>query len=146
MRKPFEIDAPVAQARLYITAHGLYRAEINGQPVSDDAFTPGWTSYHRRLRYQAYDVTGLLEPGDNVIGAQLADGWFRGRLTCVEGKRNVYGDKLGLLAQLEITLTDGRIPSDEHAPIEHPRSSPPISGYCEEASRVGHRGRRWSCR
>jgi alpha-L-rhamnosidase len=108
VRKQFRLDGPIASARLYITAHGLYRAEINGQPVSDDAFAPGWTSYHRRLRYQTYDVTGLLEQGGNVLGAQLADGWFRGRLTWAKGKRNVYGDNLGLLAQLEVILADGR--------------------------------------
>ncbi len=108
VRKQFRLDGAVASARLYITAHGLYRASINGQPVSDDAFAPGWTSYHHRLRYQTYDVTRLLRAGANVIGAQLADGWFRGRLTFAKGKRNVYGDKLGLLAQLMIVLDDGR--------------------------------------
>ena len=71
VRKQFKLDGPVASARLYITAHGLYRAEINGQPVSDDAFTPGWTSYHHRLRYQTYDVARLLRDGANVLGAQL---------------------------------------------------------------------------
>jgi alpha-L-rhamnosidase len=109
VRKEFRLGGPVASARLYITAHGLYRAEINGQPVSEDAFAPGWTSYHHRLRYQAYDVTGLLGQDGNVIGVQLADGWFRGRLTFVKGKRNVYGDTLGLLAQLEVVLADGRV-------------------------------------
>jgi alpha-L-rhamnosidase len=108
VRKQFRLDGPVASVRLYITAHGLYRAGINGQPVSGDAFTPGWTSYHHRLRYQTYDVTRLLRDGDNVLGAQLADGWFRGRLTFAKTKRNVYGDKLGLLAQLMIVLDDGR--------------------------------------
>ena len=109
VRKEFSLDAPVASARLYLTAHGLYRADVNGRPVSDDAFAPGWTSYHHRLRYQTYDVTRLLRDGANVIGAQLADGWFRGRLSFVKGKRNVYGDQLGLLAQLIVVLTDGRI-------------------------------------
>ena len=108
VRQPFRLDGSVVSARLYITAHGLYRASINGRPVSDDAFAPGWTTYHHRLRYQTYDVTGLLTDGDNVIGAQLADGWFRGRLSFVKGKRNVYGDALGLLAQLEVTF--GRRP------------------------------------
>jgi alpha-L-rhamnosidase len=108
VRTGFELGAPAASARLYITAHGLYRAEINGQPVGDDAFAPGWTSYRHRLRYQAYDVTSLLRPGRNALGAQLADGWFRGRLTFAKGRRNVYGDKLGLLTQLEVRLADGR--------------------------------------
>ena len=68
---------------------------------------PGWTSYHRRLRYQTYDVTGLLRPGPNAIGFQVADGWWRGRLGFVPGARDTYGTSLGLLAQLEITSADG---------------------------------------
>jgi alpha-L-rhamnosidase len=108
VRKPFRLDGAIASARLYVTARGLYRASVNGQPASNDAFAPGWTSYHHRLRYQTYDVTRLLRDGANVIGAQLADGWFRGRLTFAKSKRNVYGDRLGLLAQLVVVLAGGR--------------------------------------
>ena len=79
------MDGDVASARLYATAHGIYVAEINGRRVGDDALAPGWTSYHRRLRYQTYDVTGLLRPGANAIGFQVADGWWRGRLGFVPG-------------------------------------------------------------
>jgi alpha-L-rhamnosidase len=102
LRRAFTLDGDVVSAR-------LYEAEINGQRVGDDAFAPGWTSYHHRLRYQTYDVTSLLHAGDNVLGAWLADGWYRGRLIFAKGKRSVYGDKLGLLAQLEVVLADGRM-------------------------------------
>jgi alpha-L-rhamnosidase len=107
LRREFTLDGDSASARLYITAHGLYEAYINGIRVGDDALTPGWTSYSHRLRYQTYDVTGLLRRGQNAIGAQLADGWYRGRLTFVPGKREIYGDRLGLLGQLEILLAEG---------------------------------------
>ncbi len=108
LRRGFVLDAGIVAARLYITARGIYQAEINGQRVGADAFAPGWTSYQHRLRYQTYDVTALLAPGENVVGAMVADGWYRGRLTFEPGKRNVYGDRCGLLAQLEVTLADGR--------------------------------------
>jgi alpha-L-rhamnosidase len=107
LRREFTVDGPVAAARLYATAHGIYVAEVNGRRVGDDALAPGWTSYHRRLRYQAYDVTDLLQGGANVIGFQVADGWWRGRLGFVPGARDTYGTSLGLLAQLEITRADG---------------------------------------
>ena len=107
LRREFTVDGDIAFARLYATAHGIYVAEINGRRVGDDALTPGWTSYHRRLRYQAYDVTDLVRPGANAIGFQVADGWWRGRLGFVPGARDTYGTFLGLLAQLEITRTDG---------------------------------------
>ena len=107
LRREFTVHGAVAAARLYATAHGVYVAEINGRRVGDDVLAPGWTSYHRRLRYQTYDVTGLLRPGVNAIGFQVADGWWRGRLGFVPDARDTYGTALGLLAQLEITGADG---------------------------------------
>ena len=51
------------RARAYVTSHGLYELHLNGQRVGDQVFTPGWTSYNKRLQYQAYDVTALLQAG-----------------------------------------------------------------------------------
>ena len=84
--------------------------------VGDHVMAPGWTSYDHRLRYQTFDVTELLVEGPNALGAILADGWHRGRLGYHGGRRNIYGDRLALLAQLEIEYADGtseRIITDE---------------------------------
>jgi alpha-L-rhamnosidase len=109
LRRGFILDRPVASARLYVTAHGLYETEINGRRVGDDAMSPGWTVYGQRLRYYTYDVTDHLTEGENAIGAWLADGWYRGRIGFNGGYRNLYGDKLALLAQLHVTHQDGSI-------------------------------------
>jgi alpha-L-rhamnosidase len=116
LRRAFDVRAGVRQARLYVTALGVYEAQLNGASVGDQVLTPGWTSYHHRLRYQTFDVTSLLRKGRNVIGAILGDGWYRGRLGFGGGRRNIYGDRLALLAQIEITYADGtteRIVTDE---------------------------------
>lgn len=63
---------------------------------------PGWTSYGDRLRSRTHDVTSMLRKGDNVLGAELADGWFRGRIGFHGGLWDVYGSHIALLAQLEI--------------------------------------------
>ncbi len=68
--------------------------------------SPGWSAYASRLRYETHDITDAVSLGDNVIGAVVADGWWMGNLTW-EMRRNVYGNQLGLLAQLEITFSDG---------------------------------------
>ncbi|PUB27679.1 alpha-L-rhamnosidase [Promicromonospora sp. AC04] len=107
LRSEFHLGSPAVSARLYVTAHGLYQAEINGIRVGDDELGPGWTSYHHRLRCYTYDVTGLLREGPNAIGAHLADGWFRGRLGFGGGHVNLYGEATALLAQLEVTHPDG---------------------------------------
>jgi len=108
VRRSFQTDGVVASARLYATAHGLYEVEINGTRVGTDGLSPGWTVYGERLRYYTYDVTGLLAEGDNAIGSWLGDGWYRGRLGWRGGFRNLFGSDLSLIAQLEITYTDGR--------------------------------------
>jgi alpha-L-rhamnosidase len=101
LRREFEIGESFERARLYVTAHGLYEAEINGQRVGDHVLAPGWTSYNKRLRYQTFDVTPLLRRGSNVVTVTLADGWYRGKLGW-NAQRNNYGDRLALLAQLEL--------------------------------------------
>ena len=57
---------------------GIYRLHLNGCPVGDSYFTPGWTDYARRLYFNAWDVTTLLQPGANAVGAVVADGWYAG--------------------------------------------------------------------
>ena len=99
--------SPVLSARLYVTSLGIYSATINGRPVTEDLFTPGWTSRHR-LQYQTYDVTDLLVPGANAIGVKLGDGWLRGNLGFIVA-RNTFGDHLGLLLRLEIRYAGGSV-------------------------------------
>jgi alpha-L-rhamnosidase len=109
IRREFEVDRPVAAARLYATAHGVYEAEINGARVGDDALSPGWTVYGQRLKYRTYNVTSLVVPGRNAIGAWLGDGWYRGRLGFNGGTRDIYGTDQSWLAQLEIRHEDGSV-------------------------------------
>lgn len=101
VRKRFSVDS-VGAARLYITALGLYDAEINGKPVSDHVLAPGWQSYSYRQAYQTLDVTDLLQKGDNVITAWVAEGWYAGRLGFLKGARNIWGSTPALIAQLEV--------------------------------------------
>ena len=100
--------ADVKKARLYITACGLYEAKLNGQRIGDFILAPGITDYRKRVQYQTYDVTALLQDGENALTVQLADGWYRG--SCgAWGLKNQYGTETKLLAQLELTHTDGSV-------------------------------------
>src|SRR5918998_6844075 len=103
LRREFRLDpdhGSVRSATLHATAHGVFEAYLNGNPVSDEVLSPGWSSYEWRLRYRSYDVSSLLQP-TTVLGLALGNGWFRGRLGS-GGARAHYGDELGAFAQLEI--------------------------------------------
>ncbi|MDQ0679664.1 alpha-L-rhamnosidase [Arthrobacter pascens] len=107
VRTEFVLPPDLVSARLYLSGHGLVEAEINGRRVGDEEFTPGWTSYSHRLRYAAFDVTNLLEAGQNAIGVWLADGWWRGRIGFEGGVWDYYGTDLSALVQLEAVTADG---------------------------------------
>ncbi|KAF5001974.1 hypothetical protein FDECE_10776 [Fusarium decemcellulare] len=106
-RKEFKIDAGIKSARLYITAQGIYEAELNGKRVGDYFLAPGWNCYDAQLNYQTYDVTKLLSSTQNCLGVRVAEGWFVGRLGFEGGRRNHWGSRTTLLAQLEVQLQDG---------------------------------------
>ena len=114
-RKKFNTTKNIKSAIAFITAHGMYEAQINGKRVGDAYLTPGWTSYNKRLQYQAYDVTGLLNKGANAIGVMLGNGWYRGYLAW-GGNHDIYGKQLGVLLQMQIQFDDGtteNVVSDE---------------------------------
>ncbi|KAL1801737.1 hypothetical protein ACET3X_002079 [Alternaria dauci] len=106
-RHDFDITGAIISARLYITALGIYEAEINGDLVGDRVLAPGWQSYDFRHVYDTYDVTDHLATGNNAIGVIVAEGWYAGRMSHQGGVRNIWGDTLGVLALLTVTTEDG---------------------------------------
>ena len=101
------VDVPAfGEARLYISALGLYEAFLDGRRVGDIELAPGYTQYRARVQYQAYDVTSLARPGRHVLAVLLADGWYRGQVGLPRAA-DQYGDELALRAQLEVQTEDG---------------------------------------
>ena len=106
LRRDFTLRGPVRGARVYATAMGVYELRINGRRVGHDHFAPGWTDYRQRVQYQTYDVTDLLEPGANAIGAILGDGWYAGDVAIFG--RHHFGDyPLRLRLRLHVEYADG---------------------------------------
>lgn len=80
----------VSEARLYVSALGVYDAYVNGRrvpvPQGDgttyELLTPGWTNYDTTVNYFTYDVTDLLaDPSQVTLAAVLGNGWYNGRIS-----------------------------------------------------------------
>jgi alpha-L-rhamnosidase len=106
LRKDFIVAQTVTNATVYVTALGAYELHLNGQKVGNDVLTPGWTQFTKRVYYQTYDVTGLVQPGSNTLSAILGDGWYASVLA-YKGQRTNYGGTPRLLAQLVLQLANG---------------------------------------
>lgn len=100
LKKEFTIEQGKT-ARLYISAHGLYEVFLNGKRIGNAVLMPGSSNYHYEVKYQVYDVTELLKTGKNEIEILLGDGWYRST-SGVDGDRDIYGERLAVIAQLEV--------------------------------------------
>jgi alpha-L-rhamnosidase len=108
LRLEFDVERPVAAARLHATAQGVYEAFLNAGRVGDAELTPGYTQYDARLQVQTYDVTAAIRAGRNALAVVLADGWFRGQ-TGVTRAADQWGTRLAVLAQLQLQHDDGSV-------------------------------------
>lgn len=107
LRTTFQLQGKIARARVYVTSLGLYEVHLNGEKVGDALFTPGWTSFDKRLQYQTYDITEQLTDGANAVGVILGDGWYR-RVSFQKNGHLNNGKPLALLLQIEVSYADGR--------------------------------------
>lgn len=106
LKKHFKLPDNIASARLYITAQGVFDAVLNKKNISDDVMPPGWTPYQKRIETLTYNVTDILQQGENTLEYTLAPGWYAGRL----GWDTSRSKKINLpmvLSQLEVTFKDG---------------------------------------
>ncbi len=103
-RKSFSIHEKVVSAKLCITGLGLFHAEINGRPVSDDFLAPWLTDYSEEVQTCLYDVTDLLNE-ENTIAVTLGSGWYKGRFGLAGQVHPDY--PFGLIAELSVLCEDG---------------------------------------
>jgi alpha-L-rhamnosidase len=108
LRHPFNVDKPVEQARLYVAGVGYYELELNGQRVGDHVLDPACTDYAKRVLYVTHDITPMLRPGNNALGAELGRGFFGlTTSTAWDWTKAPWHGAPRLLLQLEIAFVDG---------------------------------------
>jgi alpha-L-rhamnosidase len=76
IRKAFRVEKPVVSARLYASGLAYADLALNGRPTSARQLEPGFTNYAKTVLYTTDDVTGLLQPGENVVSVVLGSGHF----------------------------------------------------------------------
>jgi len=129
LRKEFNLNKEVANAKAFVTGLGYFEFYVNGEKVSEDVLVPNQTNYGERpgletdrvpiansfkeyrVMYLGYDITDMLDPGDNAIGAILGNGFYNAPITWTAS----YGSPR-FIGQIHITYTDGTeevIVSDE---------------------------------
>ncbi len=122
-RKDFVLKNEVSEARLYVSGMGVYSAYLNGREIApEELLKPTLSWYSKRVYFNTYDVTEMLQQGDNAVGIILEGGRYTSlRYNAAnpnwDGTDHVFGfGTPRLLLQLEVTYKDGQketIVSDE---------------------------------
>ena len=107
-RKDYSLTGKqIVKARMYVTALGCFQVKLNGRPVSEEYFSPGYTQYTDRVLYCTYDVTDLIRDAAQLdLDAEVSGGWYAGRLG-LSLKRNRYGKKRAFRMELHLQYGDG---------------------------------------
>jgi alpha-L-rhamnosidase len=123
LRKDFALKGEVDNARLYVSGMGVYSAYLNGREVAlEELLKPTLSWYSKRVYFNTYDVTKMLQQGDNAVGIILEGGRYTSlRYNAAnpnwDGTDHVFGfGTPRLLLQLEVIYKDGQketIISDE---------------------------------
>ena len=127
VRKKFVLCKPVKSAYAKVCGLGQFHFYVNGCKVSDHELDPGWTDYRKYIQYVVFDVTKYLHSGDNMLGAEVGNGWFiktdeHYTFTFPEfmppnpNPYRPYGESLVFLAEVTIRYEDGtteKLVSDE---------------------------------
>jgi len=110
-RKKFAVNGNISRARLYISGLGYYLSYLNGKRIGDHELDPGWTDYADRIYYSTYDVTALLQEGNNCLGVMTGNGWYNPLPLRMWGSRNLRNDVItgrpAFICQLFIEKSDG---------------------------------------
>lgn len=120
-RKTFSAKGEIQEAHLLITAAGYYKASLNGSAVKNNVLDPAWTDFSKRIYYTDYNVTSLLQAGENCLGVALGNGFYNPLPLRKWGRRNLRTDlaKVGkpcFTAKLVVLYKNGQaeeIVSDE---------------------------------
>lgn len=119
-RRIIKICKQVLHAEAKVCGLGQFHFYINGCKVEDHELDPGWTDYHKLIEYVTFDVTSYLKEGENVIGAEVGNGWFYKMdehytfkfpefMPPNPNPYKPFGEELVLAVELMITYVDGTI-------------------------------------
>lgn len=96
----------VARARLRVAAPGCAVVRLNGRAVGDQSGVCPWTYPWARLKYMIYNVTDMLNDGDNTLGVLAGHGMWG----------HWYGGVPVVKIQMSIAFADGSTTQITSAP------------------------------
>lgn len=107
LRKEFSVEKEVKEAFAYICGLGFFELTVNGKLPDDSLLNPYITQYNKTVLYRTFDVTSLLQSGENAVGVELGNAYYNEIGGVWNWQTASWRDDPKLLMNLEIHYTDG---------------------------------------
>lgn len=126
--RKFSARGKIAEAFCSVCGLGQFVLRVNGEKVGDHELDPGWTDYNKQVQYVTFDVTELLQSGENDITAEIGCGWYvadiGGRHFYTAGFHGYesFGKVLPFIFEMTVRYTDGteeKLVSDKNWSVRH---------------------------
>jgi alpha-L-rhamnosidase len=102
-RRRFQARAAPLRAIVSVVGLGQFELTVNGEPVTASLLDPAWSYYRKIVYYRTFDVSGLVRPGENMLGVMLGNGMYD--VQHVPGRYTKFADSFGVpKLRLEMTL------------------------------------------
>ncbi|RIJ50536.1 hypothetical protein D1614_00950 [Maribellus luteus] len=106
LRKEIQLAKTVSKALVNVSGLGFYEFSINGKRVGDRVLNPAKTNYTQLVLFDTYEVSELLDKGENVLGIMVGNGWFDPIPKWWSWRMQWFGEKQAML-NMHITYKDG---------------------------------------
>ena len=119
-RRNITLEGDVKSATAYVCGLGQFNFYINGKRASDHVLDPAWSDYNKIVYYVKFDVTEALNRGENVLAAEVGNGWYNADdsfgyffhfpsfMPPNPNPYKPYGKELVLGLRLEVEYADGK--------------------------------------
>ena len=107
LRKEFAVKDNVKEAFAYICGLGFFELSFNGKTPDDSLLNPYTTQYDETVLYRTFDVTELLQEGENAVGVELGNSYYNEIGGVWNWPAAAWRDNPKLLFRLEIRYADG---------------------------------------
>lgn len=115
-RKHFRVEKKVTSAVISVCALGIGVLYLNGKRITEDLFISPVSNYEKTLWYTEYDVSSLLQEGENVLAVMLGSGYYNESIHtdwCFNEAPWRAAEKLLLVLNLNCENGDEQIFTDE---------------------------------
>ena len=109
LRQVFAIneEKQVAYATAYVSGLGLFDFKINGENPDNSVLNPANTDYDDTVPYCTYDITDIVENGDNAFTVELGNGFYYSSFDGWNWSSAPWKNPPTLLLNILVKYTDG---------------------------------------